>query len=558
MMHVLRNRNVWALGLIVTALGAAPAAQQAAPAAQPQAAPPAAAPPEATPAAVPVPAAQITSTYVVGQAEPPVEPGAAVVSLSLEEAMGIALERNLDLQSARLNPQNVDYQLQSARAAWLPQYTANYSYRNSTSPSNNTLEGVSAVTNNSQSYNASVSQSLPWFGSSVSASFNNSRQATNNVTARLNPSYNSSLSFSYQMPLLRNLLIDNNRNALRTLAIQRQIADTQLLTQIENTKASVRSAYWQLRQTIEQIEIARRALAIAQQQYQDSLIRVEIGTAAPIDTAQFEVGVASSEQSLLNATINWRNAELNLKRLLASGPDDEIYRATINPTEQPALSLTSVDIASAIQQALANRNDIVQSRRQLEIEQLNLDVTREQTKPNLNLSAGFNSSGQGGNRLQDGVVVDPGGYGDALRALRTFDTSGWNMGLNLQLPFGQAKRTAEINLARAQLSLQQTQTELKAQELTITAQVTNAGLAVENTYKQLQQAQKSREAQERTAEAARTRNEVGLATNFEVVQQLNALTSSRLTELSRLIAYLNAVAEFDRIVRVGGGGGGGN
>jgi outer membrane protein TolC len=542
MMHVLRNGKIWALGLIATVLAASPAAQQAAPTAAAQ----------TTPAAVPLPAAQ---TYVVGQARPPAEPGATIIDLSLEDAMGQALEKNLDLQSARLNPQNVDYQLQAARAAWLPTYSANYSYNNSTSPSNNTLEGVSNVTNNRQSFNASANQNLPWFGSSLSASFSNSRQATNNVTARLNPSYNSSLSFSYQMPLLRNLLIDNNRNALRTLAIQRQIADTQLLTQIENTKASVRTAYWQLRQAIEQIEIARQALAIAQRQFEDSRIRVEIGTAAPIDTAQFEVGVASSEQSYLNATISWRNAELNLKRLLASGADDEIFRATINPTEQPALSLTSVDIPGAIERALANRNDIVQSRRNLEISELNLEVTKEQMKPNLTLSAGFNSSGQGGSQLQNGVVVNPGGYGDALRALGSFDTSGWNMGLNMQLPFGQQKQTAEINYARALLTMQQSQTSLKAQELTITAQVTNAGLAVENTYKQLQQAQKSREAQERTTDAARTRYEVGLATNFELVQQQNSLTSSRLTELSRLIAYLNAVAEFDRVVNIGTGGG---
>jgi outer membrane protein TolC len=538
MMHVLRNAKIWALGFVVTMLAAAPAAQQATATATPQAT-----------------TLQSPPTYVVGQARPPAEPGATVVDLSLEDAMGIALEKNLALQSARLNPQNVDYQLQSARAAYLPQYTSTYSYRNSTSPSNNTLEGVAAVTSTSQSFNAGASQSLPWFGSSVSASFSNGRSATNNVTARLNPSYSSQLSFSYSMPLLRNLLIDNNRNTLRTLGIQRQIADTQLLTQIENTKASVRNAYWQLRQTIEQIEIQQLALGIAQRQYQDSLIRVEIGTAAPIDTAQFEVGVASSEQSLLNAQINWRNAELNLKRLLVSGPEDDLFRSTINPAEQPALSLTSVDIPAAITEALASRNDIVQSRRQLEISELNLEVTKDQTKPNLSLSAGFNTSGQGGSQLQNGVVVNPGGYGDALRALSSFDTSGWNMGLNLTLPFGQAKQTAEINYARALLSMQQTQTSLKEQELNITAQVTNAGLAVENTYKQLQQAQKSREAQERSTNAAVTRNEVGLATNFEVVQQNNSLTSARLTELSRLIAYLNAVAEFDRVVKIGTGGG---
>jgi outer membrane protein TolC len=535
MRHVVRNATIWALGLVVTVLAAAPSAQQ-----QP-------APLGQTPVTA--------GTYTVGQARPPVEPGTPTVDLSLEQAMGIALEKNLDLQSARLNPQNVDYQLQAARAAYLPTYSSSYSYRNSTSPSNNTLDGVTSVTSASQSFNASANQNLPWFGSSASVQFQNGRSATNNVTARLNPSYSSSLSFSYNQPLLRGMLIDGNRNTLRTLAIQRQIADTTLLTTIENTKRDVRTAYWQLRQAIEQIEIARQAQAISQRQFEDSKIRVEIGTAAPIDTAQFEVGLASSEQSYLNAQISWRNAELALKRLLVSGADDELYRSTINPTEQPALSISSVDIPKAIQDALANRNDIVQSRRQLEIADLNLEVTKDQTRPNLSMSAGFNTTGQGGTQLQNGVVVNPGGYGDALRALGSFDTSGWNVGLNLTLPFGQQKQNADIAYARALLSMDQTRMTLKAQELTVTAQVTNAGLAIENTYKQLQQAQKSREAQERTTNAAMTRNEVGLATNFEVVQQQNSLTQSRLTELSRLIAYLNAVAEFDRVVRVGSGGG---
>ncbi len=535
MKQVLRNATVWTCGLVMTAWAATAGAQQQT------------TPPLGTP--------QQVGTYVVGQARPPVEPGAAVVDLTLEQAMGIALEKNLDLQSARLNPQNVDYQLLQARNAFLPSYSSTYQYSNSTSPSNNTLDGVTSVTSSSQSFNAQASQALPWLGAQASVSFNNSRSATNNVTTRLNPSYNSRLNFNYSQPLLRGLLIDGNRNAIRTLAIQRQIADTQLLTTIENTKRDVRTAYWQLRQAIEQIEIARQSLAIAQRQFEDSRIRVEIGTAAPIDTAQFEVGVASSEQTYLSAQIAWKNAELNLKRLLVSGADDELYRSTINPTEQPTLSVSSVDIPKGIEEALASRNDLVTSRRQLEIAEMNLEVTRDQTKPQLSLSAGFNTTGQGGTQLQNGVVVSPGGYSDALRALGTFDTSGWNMGLNMTLPFGQAKQNADVALARAQLSMEQTKTSLKAQELTVTAQVTNAGLAVENTYKQLQQAQKSREAQERTTQAAVTRNEVGLATNFEVVQQQNSLTQSRLTELSRLIAYLNAVAEFDRVVRIGSGGG---
>ena len=110
---------------------------------------------------------------------------------------------------------------------------------------------------------------------------------------------------------------------------------------------------------------------------------------------------------------------------------------------------------------------------------------------------------------------------------------------------------AKANYARAVLLLEQQEATLKATELQISSDVTNAGLAIENNYKQYQAAVKNREAQERNTEAAQTRFDVGMSTNYEVVQAQNNLTAARLTELSRLISYLNAIAEFDRIQRVG-------
>ncbi len=69
-------------------------------------------------------------------------------------------------------------------------------------------------------------------------------------------------------------------------------------------------------------------------------------------------------------------------------------------------------------------------------------------------------------------------------------------------------------------------------------------------------AQKNAEAQQRNTEAEQTRFDVGMSTNFNVVQAQNSLTTARLSELRALITYLNAVAEFDRIQRAGGQVGG--
>jgi outer membrane protein TolC len=480
-----------------------------------------------------------------------------MLDLTLEQAVMLALEKNLELKAARMDPQLVDFQLQGARASFMPNVTSRYSLSNSTSPSNNILEGVTSLTNIGQTYNGGMSQTLPWFGSSYSVSFNNSRQSTNNVTTRLNPSYSSNLGLSFQMPLLAGFKIDGTRNNLRTLEITRQISDVNLLTQVENLRNSVRTSYWSLRSAIEQIEIAKRALDLAKQSYDQSKLRVEIGTAAPIDTTQFETALFNAEQSLLAAQIGWRTAELNFKRLFVTGADDEIYTATINPIDQPALSVASVDIQAAVTKALAERTDLIVARRNIESSQLNLEVTKNQTKPSLAFSTGYTLSGQGGTAVvtngpgcsTSAPCITPGGYSDALKALSSFDTPAWNMGFNLTYPLGM--RSARANYGRALLQMDQTAVRLKASELNVRNEVVNAGLNVENTYKLYQASQKSRQAAERNADAAQTRFDVGMATNFEVVQLQNQLTNARLTELGRLISYMNAVAEFDRVQRVG-------
>lgn len=523
MRKTLRTVNVWALALAILPAGAyaqGPATDQA----------------------------QQAERYVVGQAKPPDTPGRQVEPMSLEDAIARALQNNLDLEVARMNPQSVDYQIRSARAAYMPTFSGSYSYSNSSSRSENTLDGVNRVVTQNQGFNGSLNQTLPWYGGRVTAAFNNSRRTDNRETARINPSYSSSVRLNYSMPLMSGFRIDSQRNQLKTLQITRQIADITLRTQVENTAASVRTAYWNLRRAIEQIEISRQSLAQAQRTLEETRIRVEIGTVAPIETAQPEAQVAQQEQSLLNAEISWRNAELNLKRLLASGPDDPIFQATIDPTEVPVMTIQTVDIDAAIQEALANRTDMVQARRQLEITEMNLAVTRDSTRPDLELSAGYTLAGTAGNvRQNDGTII-PGGYRDALAAIAGFDTPQWNVGLNFSYPLGMAN--AKASLARAELSLDQELARLKASELDLTTELTNAGLNVENAYRQFLAAQKAREAQEQNLLAAETRLEVGQATTFEVVQQQNSLRSARLSELNAIINYLNAVADFDRLQRV--------
>jgi len=494
--------------------------------------------------------------YVVGRALPPEVPGTQRIELTLEQAIERALEKNLDIQSAKLNPQMQDYTLQAARANFRPTLNANYGYTNSSQQSTSQLDGGARVTSQANSFGASMSQRLPWQGGQVSTNFSNNRNATDSAFSTRNPSYSSNLNFQYTQPLLAGRTIDGQRNSLRTGEIQKTIVDIQLQTQIENIKNQVRVRYWALRQAIEAIEIQRRALALSNQQLADQRIRVEIGTLAEIDLVQQDLQIAQGEQSLLAAEIAWRNAELAFKRLLVDSTTDDFFRATIIPTELPSFAEQTVNIPEAVKTAIADRTDIVTQRQNLRIAEMGLELSKNGIMPSLGLTASYRLAGVGGNEFSRSglggtpVLIKESGYLDALRSIAELETPTWSLSFNFSKPLGLSAQKA--NHLRSELQYQQSLTSLKSTELNIETAVTTAGLDVQSTYKQLLAAQKSREAAERTLDAELTRFGVGMSTNFQVIQLQNSLTSARNNELSATIRYINAVAEFDRVQRIGG------
>jgi hypothetical protein len=189
--------------------------------------------PAARPAQTPAPQQQSlgggqlppVDTYVVGTAKPPQIPGSEPSDVTLEQAIQIALDHNLSLVVAKLNPEIQDYALEGARAVFVPNITASYNYRNQQAPSTNTTEGVATNITATNTVNSGISQFVPWYGANYSVNFNNSSQTSNSKTNPRNPQYNSSLQFTYTQPLLANFSTDANRTNIRTNQVQRQITD---------------------------------------------------------------------------------------------------------------------------------------------------------------------------------------------------------------------------------------------------------------------------------------------------------------------------------------------
>ena len=497
--------------------------------------------------------------------------------LTLDDAIERALDRNLDIAVQRINPQVQDLTIASAHSAFLPTLSSNFNTRSSTSPQSSQLDGSGQVTDldpivtDLGSWDVGVGQQVKWGGGSYTASWNNSRTDSTNVFSNFNPSYRANFAAQYTQPILRGFNTDPARRQLLVSQLNRDISDIDLAETIANILADVRGAYWDLRYAIASLAVQEQALALAEQLVSDNRTRVEIGTLAPIDVVQAQSEAAARRQAVAAATQVLRTAELALKRLIVEGTEDELWRAEITPVDEPVIASAPIDIDAAVDRALADRTDISRTRRQQEINDVTLGDLKNQTMPALDVVGGVQLQGQGGTAsLRDGLGGDviltiPGGLGDAINNIFDADFPVWNVGLQLTYPLGQSAQRA--NYARAELQIQQTNVQLRQIELQIATEVTNAALQIDAIQERIAAATAARELAEEQLTAEEIKFEVGISTNFFVVQAQRDLATAQDTELRAILDYQKALIEFDRVQRtslnragisiVGGGGGGG-
>jgi outer membrane protein TolC len=499
---------------------------------------------------------------VVGQgATTPTAPGAFTqldstgpkADLTIDDAVRRAMERNVTLASQRLTPKTFDYSLLAAWAAYRPTLTSSYSTNGSKTRTGQTFEGGDFINRDTQAWNAGFQQALKWGGGNVTANWTNSRlfSDANNVT--LNPDYSTSLQAQYTQPLLRNFKIDNNRTTIKTTEIQQDQAEIDLRATAASTEAQTRNAYWELVYAVQAVEAAQRSLELASKLVQDNQARVEIGTMAPIDIVQAQAEQANRRQQLVNAQATLRNNELALKRLIVSGTDDDLWRATINPVDRPETPsvIEPVNLEAALANALQNRTDLLNTRKTIESSNVTIENLKSQIKPLLNMVTTYTLAGRGGTAFTyDRITlqpnsITPGGYGDALANIVGFDLPTWNLAFNFQYPIGTS--AAQANLARQRLLLEQNNSTIKTTELQIATDVTGAALTIRNTLESVQAAATSRELSVKRLEAAQSKFEQGMATNYEVVQAQRDLVDARNSELRALLNYRKALVDFQRV-----------
>jgi outer membrane protein len=464
------------------------------------------------------------------------------VDLTADQAVARALERNVTLSQQRLTPQTFDYSLAATYAFYRPNLTSAVSTQSQTTLARQTIEGASKINQDNATWNAGIAQNMRWQGGNYSVSWNNNRVASNQNNTLFNPQYTAGFQAIYVQPILANRKIDNTRANLLTTEIQQDISELDLQSITASIVAQTRNAYWDFVFSILNVENQRASLDLSSKLVQDNRARVEIGTMAPIDIVQAQAEEATRRQALVNAEATRQNAELALKQLIVSGTDDPLWTSSVNPIDVPTPGEEAVDLEAAVRNALANRTDLLTAKKNIDAANVTLRSLSNQTMPTLNLQGTYRLDGRGG--ISTDPTVPPTDWWNALGGIGNFDAPTWTLQMNFAYPLG--KSAAEANKARQQIIIRQNQTAVKATELQIATDVTAASIAIRNSLEAIKAATAARELSVKRAEAAQSKLDVGMATNFEVVQAQRDLADARNQELREHLNYRRALIDFQR------------
>jgi outer membrane protein TolC len=483
----------------------------------------------------------------------------APLKLTVDDAVKMALDNNVDLAADRLDPQISDMRVAAASGLFKPTVASSVNRNNQLSPPQSLLFPT-ATRNDVVTTNLGVNQRLPWFGTSYSIGWDTSHTSSNSFLNSYNPLLRSGLSLSFSQPLVRDLSTDAARANVAISRTNRSIADTRLQESIVHTAANVKTTYWNLVSARANVEARRAALALAEELVRVNKAKVDVGQSPPIDLVSAQAEVASNQEQLIVAETSVKQTEDRLRLLIFDAAKRDTWNIAIEPVDAPPVATAAIDVESAVTNALRDRADLARARKDIENAKLSLRLAGNQKLPDVRLNASYQASGLGGTEVLrtggfPGTITGAGqvtSFGTILDQLFRSDYPTWAVGLSVSYPIGQS--TDEANQARSRLEAQQAEQRAKSAEARAIQQVRNAAWQVEMNARRVETARAARELAEQRRDVEQKRFEVGMSTSFLVIQAQRDRAQAAQNELAAVLAYDLSLVDFEALQQAGPAG----
>jgi outer membrane protein len=427
----------------------------------------------------------------------------------------------------------------------------NFGWDRRTTPLGTTaVTGVPFLTSQSTSYSGFLGQRFQT-GTSYVVGLNGTRSSSTSLTTLFNPQVVSGFFVGLNQPLLKGFGYRSNAIFIRQAQTNRKVADSVFRQQVITTVSQILTLYWDLVYYRDNVRVAERSLALAEKTLSDNKRQVEIGTLAPIEVVRAESEVATRQQELIVAQTSLRQQQNLLKTALAKQVDDQLAAAEIDPTDPlpvpKAEDIPPVD--EALKLAVQNRPELEQADLNLQNQELVVKSNRNGLLPTFDIFASYSGAGLSGNRLiRDNtgqvVDVDPNGVLQALTQTIQGQFPDYSVGFSFQIPI--RNRSAQADAARALLERRQLRAQLQRSKNQVAQEVRNAEIALIQAKAQIEAAQKAVVLAQQTLDAEQKKFQLGESTVFLVIQAQRDLVAAEVREVQARSAYAKALTQFSQ------------
>ena len=272
-----------------------------------------------------------------------------------------------------------------------PTLFGNLNWAHATTPQSSAfLTGSNALIQRQNIGNFGISKGF-LTGTTVSLGLNNTNTSGNNPRNDFNPSTTSSLGLSITQHLMQGFGSGVNSRQIRIAKNNREVSDLTFKLQVETTIAAVMELYWDLVSFRDGVQVAKDALTASQQLLENNRRQVEVGTLASIEVVRAEAEIASREQTVLAAQTRVDQQETILKTALSRTgvANPALAGAHIIPTDRIRIpdSEPITPLQDLTAQALSSRPELAQSRIQLNNQELTIRGSRNSLLPTFDLVA---------------------------------------------------------------------------------------------------------------------------------------------------------------------------
>jgi len=416
--------------------------------------------------------------------------------------------------------------------------------------------------------NFSYLQGFQW-GTNISVGFNNSRVTSNNAFQSVSPALNSSFQFKLTQHLLQGLGFGANSRFIRIAKNNRELSDVAFRLQIITTVDQIENMYWDLVFAYENQQVKEESLAFSQKTLSDTKKQVEIGSLAPIEAVRAQSTVAADQQSLTVARTNLQLQELIMKNALSRTlHDPALANADVVPTSTMEVpeNEQAQPTEELVNEALRHRAELVESRIQLNSQQISNRALRSGLLPTLDAYAYYGGSGLGGSQSPDSICrsdsqqfcasANPNptlsqfpltpsvSYASTLNQLVNSTAPDKGVGLQLNIPL--RNRAAQAVQVRGELEYRQGQMALQQTENRVSIEVRQAQFAVEQNRASVESAKAAMDYARQSLDAEQKKYQFGTSTTTAVLQTRSALASAESTLMSAMAAYEKSRVELER------------